>query len=138
MSSQKRERSGVLYFFLGFFFGAVVFALIAAIATLIAARLPASYCPTGGFSSGSACIPAVEFALLRAASWGPAAVLPLADPTMRFTQIQLQAGSALGLAILGAVLFVLPPSQARVEIFLGLFALLIGLTAFVILMVIVT
>jgi hypothetical protein len=139
MSTINKETSGFVQFILGFLFGAIVFAFVVVIATMLQARLPQQYCPSGGLrTGGAACIPAVEYALLKAARLGPAVVAPIARPSLGLTDLQLQLISGGILAVLGGVLFAVPPSRARIEIFLVIFALLVGLTAFLILMLIVT
>jgi len=131
----QRDRGGFMQFVLGFVLGAIVFIVVAAVATLLQDRLPRQYCVGGARSN---CIPVVEYAVLRAASWGPASVFSLARTTRALTPLQWQGISCSSMAVLAGVISVVPPRKSTVEIFLVVYALLVGLTAFLIVLVIAT
>lgn len=139
MSTIKKDPSGFVHFIMGFIFGAVIFIFVVVLATLIQARQPQSLCSGGGFSSGGgACMPAVTYSLLQAARLGPAVVIPVARISLSLSDRQLQMISGGIMAILAGILFAVPPARPRIEIFLIIFALVLGLTAFLILMIIIT
>ncbi len=133
----RKEPSAFSQFILGFLFGALVFVVVALIATLILERLPNNTC-AGGFSlRASGCIPVIEYGLLRAASWGPAAIFSLASATGSITPLQWQGISGLFLGIIGGIIFVVPPRRSVAEIYLGVYALLLVLVAFFIVVILV-
>lgn len=122
----KEDRSGFAQFLSGFFFGVVLFAVVAAASTLY---LQAHhYCSTNRFSTGiTQCIPAFEYALLWAASWGPSALAYVADPSFRLTQMLMQIISAGVLGIISGIVFLSQSDHSPMEIFAIIY---IGLTAF--------
>ncbi len=131
----RQDRNGLTQFILGFLFGVIVFVLIAAAATLILRGN--HYCSPNRFSTGQTnCIPAFEYSLLKAASWGPVSVLSMSQAAIRLTEMQWQVISAGVFGLLGAILFVIQSRRSPMELFLIIYLGLILLTAFIILMLV--
>jgi hypothetical protein len=83
-------------------------------------------------------MPAVTYSLLQSARLGPAVVIPVARISLSLSDRQLQMISGGIMAVLAGILFAVPPARPRIEVFLIIFALVLGLTAFLILMIIIT
>ncbi len=131
----KQDRNGVVQFILGFFFGAVIFVVVAAAATFFLQGH--HYCAGNRFSTGlTNCMPAFQFALLRAASWGPASILSMAQPSIHLREIQWQLISGGLFGIIAGVLFIFQSRRSPMEIFLIIYLLLTVFTAFIVLMLI--
>jgi len=127
----KQERGNISQFILGFFFGVIVFGVIAAVATLYLQGH--HYCATSRFSTGvSNCIPVFEFAFLRTASWGPSIVLSLISPTLHMSQLQWQILSGGLFGIVSAALFLFASRRSPAEVFLVVYLLVTVLTGFLI------
>jgi hypothetical protein len=132
----KEDRSGFMKFASGFFFGAVLFALVAAASTYYLQGH--HYCSNDRFSSGvTHCIPVFEYAVLWSASWGPSMLAFLADPSLHVTRMEMQIISAAILGIISGIVFIFQSDRSPFEVFAIIYLGLTVLTSFLI-MVIVT
>jgi hypothetical protein len=121
----------------GLLFGAIVYAVIAVVSTLLLNKLPEGieFCPS---LSGSTCIPLTLYALILSASWGPAMLIYLATWPRLLTQLQSQAISASIFGLLAGLSFLLAGRKVGIIVFLVTFGVLTGITAFCIALVIFT
>jgi hypothetical protein len=128
-------RNPFLQFVLGFLFGVVVFVLVAAASTYYLQGH--HYCSSTQFSSGvTHCIPVFEYAILRAASWGPVALVYMTQPSLHLTEMRMQIISAAIFGIVSALLFIYQSRRSPMEIFLITYVILIAFTAMLILMIV--
>ncbi len=133
--SIDREPSNFWQFAKGAFFGVFAFVLLALASTFYLQSH--HYCSTGRFSTGvSGCIPALEYAILKAVSWGPAAVFSLAKPAIGLSEMRVQIISGVLYAIIGGVVFVMQSRRTPMETFGILYFLLEAFTAFIVFMVV--
>ncbi len=131
----RSDRNRFVQFILGFLFGVIVFGVFAFMATLFLQSR--HYCAGNRFSTGfTGCIPALEYAILRVASWGPSVLIGFIDAAARFTEMQLQMISAGLYGLIGAALFLGETRRSPVEIFLVIYLLFTVLLSFFILMLV--
>ncbi len=136
MSDVIKQERGFVQFVIGFFLGVIVFGVIAAAATFYLQTH--HYCASNRFSSGtSGCIPAFEYALLRAASYGPATMLPIVTP-FQLPALQIQLISAGLYGLLGGILFIWDTRRSPMEIFLLIYLIVTAVVTFLLLLLIIS
>jgi hypothetical protein len=131
----KEDRNGFIQFVFGFLFGVVVFVLVAAASSFYLQGH--HYCSGNGYSTGvTHCIPAFEYAILQAASWGPSALVFLAKPSIGLTRMVMQLISAAVLGIISGIVFLLQADHSPLEVFAIIYIGLITFTSFLFLMIV--